>query len=429
MFKLKENNTTFLQEILAGLTTFCTMSYIIIVNPKILEAAGIPFGASMVATILVAFFGCMFMGLYANRPFAIAPYMGANAFIAFTVVKLLGHTWEQALGAVFISGVLFTILTLCNLRGWLANSIPESLKIAFSIGIGLFLTFIGLNQSGIVQLGVPGAPVRVGHLTSPHCLLAILGFLLISVLMLKKFKPAILAGILTITFISFLFKLNPFPEHIFSMPPSLKDTFLKLNIAKALTPGFFPVILALLIMDFVDTMGTLIGVSFLGGFLNEKGELPEIEKPMLVDALSTVMASILGTTTAGAYIESSTGIEAGGKTGLTSIVTGILFLSALFFSPIFSAIPSYAYGPALIVVGFLMFSPIIQLNFNDLSEIIPAFSTIIFMVFTYDISIGITAGFIIYVIIKIFAGKKNDIPVGIWILSALSVIFYIFSPH
>ncbi len=428
-FQFKKYNTTLSREILAGITTFCTMAYIIVVNPKILEAAGMPFGASMVATILTAFFGCMAMGLYANRPFGIAPYMGANAFIAFTVVKLLGFTWQQALGAVFISGVLFTLLTLFKLRSWLANAIPECLKIAFSVGIGLFLTFIGLNQSGIVTLGVPGAPVKLGNIASPHVLLAILGFLIMSVLMIKKVKGSILISILFITFLSFLFKLNPLPKHFISMPPSLSDTFLKLDLKGALTIQFFPVILTLLIMDFVDTMGTLIGVAYLGGFLDEKGELPEIEKPMLCDATSTIFASLVGTTTAGAYIESATGIEAGGRTGFTSIVVAFLFLLSLFFAPIFSKIPSYAYGPALIMVGVLMFAPISQLNFKDLSELIPSFITIVVMCFTYDIGIGITSGFIVYVFVKAVSGKIGEISGGMWILSILSLLFYIFNPH
>ncbi len=427
--KFEKHNTTLSREILAGLTTFCTMAYIIIVNPKILQAAGMPFGASMVATILTAFFGCLAMGIYANRPFAIAPYMGANAFIAFTVVKLLGFTWQQALGAVFISGVIFTLLTVFKLRSWLANAIPECLKIAFSVGIGLFLTFIGLNESGIVTLGVPGAPVKIGNLGNPQVLLAIFGFLLISVLMIKKVKSSILLSILIVTFLSFIFKLNPFPDKVVSLPPSLSDTFLQLDIKGALTIKFFPVILTLVIMDFVDTMGTLIGVSYLGGFLNEKGELPEIEKPMLCDATSTIVAGLLGTTTAGAYIESATGIEAGGRTGFSSVVTGILFLFSLFFVPIFSKIPPYAFGPALIVVGLLMFSPVSQLNFKDLSEVIPSFITIALICFTYDIGIGITSGFIVYVFIKLVSGKRNEIQGGMWILSGLSLIFYIFNPH
>ncbi len=424
----KKYNTSFGKEVLAGVTTFCTMAYIIVVNPKILEAAGIPFGPSMVATILTAFFGCMVMGVYANRPFAIAPYMGANAFIAFTVVKILGFTWQQALGAVFMSGVLFTLLTIFKLRSWLANSIPESLKIAFSVGIGLFLTFIGLNEAGIVALGVPGAPVKLGNISSPQVLLAIFGFILMSCLMIRKTKGAILLSILIITFLSFIFKLNPLPEHFVSLPPSLSETFLKLDLKGALTIKFLPVVLTLLIMDFVDTMGTLIGVSFLGGFLDEKGELPEIEKPMLCDATSTVFASLVGTTTAGAYIESATGIEAGGKTGFTSIVVAVLFLLSLFFAPIFSKIPAYAYGPALIMVGVLMFSPISQLNFKDLTEVIPSFVTIVLMCFTYDIGIGITSGFIIYVFIKMISGKREDIRGGMWILAGLSLIFYIFNP-
>ncbi len=424
--KFSKYNTTLKTEIIAGITTFCTMSYIIVVNPKILEAAGIPFGPSMAATILVAFIGSLFLGIYSNKPFAIAPYMGVNAFVAFTVVKLLGFTWQQALGAVFLSGLLFTILTILRLRTWLANSIPNCLKISFSVGIGLFLTFLGLNQSGIVTLGVPGAPVRVGDLSNPTVLLAILGFLIICTLMIKKFPAAILISILFITFLSFILNINQMPKEFISYPPSLSETFLELDIKGAFNISFFPIIISLVIMDFVDTIGTLIGVAYLGGFLNDKGELPEIEKPMLCDASSTMLAGLLGTTSAGVYIESATGIESGGRTGFTSIVVGILFLLSLFFYPLVSSIPSYAYGPALIIVGLLMFAPIAEINFKDLTEVIPSFTTVIFICFTYDISIGITTGFIIYVFTKTVSGRFREIHPTMWVLAILSLLFYIF---
>ncbi|MCG6959930.1 NCS2 family permease, partial [bacterium BMS3Abin03] len=372
-FQLEEKQTKIKQEIIAGATTFLTMSYIIIVNPKILEAAGIPFGPSMVATVLSAFFGTMIMGLYAKRPFAIAPYMGENAFIAFTVVQVLGYSWQTALGAIFISGVLFTLLTLMKIRSWLANSIPESLKIGFAIGIGLFITFIGLNQTGIVELGTQGAPVHIGNFHQTNILLAILSFLLIGILMIKKINGSIIIGILVITLISILTGTSNPPEKIVSLPPDISPVFLKLDIAGAFTWGFFSVILTVFVLDFVDTMGTLLGLSYKANLLDENGELPEIEKPMLCDAISTVVGALLGTTTCGVYLESATGIEAGGKTGLTAIVTAILFLSALFFIPLFSIVPPSAYGPALMIVGMLMISPIKNLNFNDLTEVIPVF--------------------------------------------------------
>jgi AGZA family xanthine/uracil permease-like MFS transporter len=428
-FQLDELGTNIKQEILAGITTFVTMAYIIIVNPKILEAAGIPFGPSMVATILTAFFGTLTMGVYAKRPFAIAPYMGENAFIAFTVVKVLGYSWQTAMGAIFIGGLLFTIITVMNIRSWLANAIPEGLKIGFIVGIGLFLTFIGLNETGIVSLGVPGAPVHVGNLRGMKVILSIFGFLLISFLMIRKIKGAILIGIVAVTFLSFPLQITALPDKWISMPPSILPIFLKLDILGALTWGFFAVILTIFVMDFVDTMGTLIGLSYRANLLDENGNLPEIEKPMLCDALATVLAALLGTSTAGAYIESATGIEAGGRSGLTAVVTAFLFLGALFFAPFFTVIPPCAYGPALIIVGMLMLSPIAKVNFDDLTEVVPIFCIIIMMSFTYNIGIGMTAGFVVYPLVKVLSGGFKEISSGLWLLAGLSVIFFIFYPY
>ncbi len=428
-FQLDELGTSVKQEIIAGVTTFVTMAYIIVVNPKILEAAGMPFGPSMVATILSAFFGTLAMGLYARRPFAIAPYMGENAFVAFTVVKVLGYTWQTALGAIFISGVLFTLLTLFKLRSWLANAIPQSLKVAFAVGIGLFLTFIGLNETGIVRVGTPGAPVRVGNLADPAVLLAIFGFLLIGFFMIRKIKGAILLGILTTTFLSFPLHVAKVPTRWVSLPPNLSPVFLKLDIGGALTWGFFAVMLTVFVMDFLDTIGTLIGVSYKAGLLDENGNLPEIEKPMLCDALATVVGALLGTTTTGTYIESATGVEAGGRSGLTAVVVAFLFLLALFFAPFFTAIPPAAYGPALIIVGLLMIAPISDIRFDDLTEAIPAFATLVLMSFTYNLGIGMTAGFVLYPLVKIAAGRGREIHGGLWILFGFSALFFLFYPY
>lgn len=428
-FKFDAFNTSYKQETIAGITTFVTMSYIIIVNPAILEAAGIPKGPSMVATIISAFFGTIIMGLYANRPFAIAPYMGENAFIAFTVVKGLGYSWQTAIGAIFIGGILFTLLTIFRIRTWLANAIPESLKYSFAVGIGLFLTFIGLNETGIITLGIPGAPVQIGTFSDPTVLLSIFGFILIGFLLLKRINGAILIGILIVTFFSYIFRFTPLPEQWLSLPPDIRPILFKLDIAGALTWGFISVIITVFVMDFVDTMGTLIGVSARANLLDDDGNLPEIEKPMLADALATVVASLAGTTTTGTYIESAAGIESGGKTGFTSVITAILFLLALFFAPFLTSIPAHAYGPALIVVGMMMIEPIKKLNFDDYSELIPAFATIILMSFTYNIGIGMTAGFILFVLLKILTGKMKTIHFGMWILSILSLLFYIFYPY
>lgn len=428
-FNLDRYGTTVRREIVAGATTFVTMAYIIVVNPKILEAAGIPFGPSMVATILSAFFGTMLMGVYARRPFAIAPYMGENAFIAYTVVKVLGYSWQTALGAIFVAGVLFTVLTLFKIRSWLTDQIPEGLQISFAVGIGLFLTFIGLTDAGIVVLGVPGAPVHVGDLRQPGVLLSLCCFLTVVFLMLKRVQGAMLIGILLTTFLAILCGVIDLPATWVSLPPSLGPIFLQLDIAGALSWGFFSVILTIFVMAFVDTMATLLGVSYKAGMLDERGRLPDIEKPMLCDALATVAASLLGTSTAGAYIESAAGVEAGGRTGLTAVTTAILFLTALFFAPFFSIIPACAYGPALIVVGLLMLSTITKAKLHDLTEAVPAFSVIILMSFTFNIGIGMTAGFVLYPLMKIMAGRPSEVPAGLWVLAGMSLCFFIFYPY
>ncbi len=428
-FHFDELGTNLKSEIIGGITTFVTMAYIIIVNPKILEAAGIPFEASLMATILTSFLGTFLMGIYAKRPFAIAPYMGENAFIAYSVVKVMGYSWQTALGAIFISGMLFTILTLLKIRSWLANQIPESLKISFAVGIGLFLTFIGLNDTGIVRIGVPGAPVNIGNFTEISVLLAILGFLIISILMMKKVNASIILGILIVTLLGMLFGITPLPQQIFSFPSSISQTFLQLDILGAITWGFIGVILLVFITDFIDTLGTLLGVGIKANLLDKDGNMPEIEKPMLVDALSTVFASLFGTTTAGVYIESAAGIEAGGKSGFSAIVTAALFLFALFLSPILTIVPPFAYGTSLIVVGLLMISPINKIDFSILTESIPVFVTIILMCFTYNLGVGLTAGFVVYPITMTFGGRLKEIKPGMWALFFLSIVFYIFYPY
>lgn len=428
-FEFEKHQTGFRQEMIAGLTTFMTMSYIIVVNPKILEAAGIPFGPSMVATILTAVFGTVLMGVYAKRPFAIAPYMGENAFIAFTVVVILGYSWQAALAAVFISGVLFVLLTAFRLRKWLVESIPPGLRYSFSVGIGLFMTFIGLNDTGIVTLGVAGAPVKIGNVASPGVLLALVGFLIIAFFMIRKIPGAILLGILTTTFLSYFFKVSDPPAEWMSMPPSLSPIFLKLDLRGLLDWGFFAIVLTIFVMAFVDTMGTLIGVSARAGYLDENGNLPGIEKPMMADALATTFAGLVGTTTSGAYIESASGVEAGGRTGFTAVVVAFLFLLALFFKPFLTAVPAQAYGPALMVVGTLMLAPIRKIDFSDYTELFPAFAVIMLMSFTFNIGVGITAGFVLYPLFKLVAGKAREVSPGLWVLCGLSLLFYIFYPY
>ncbi len=428
-FRLQELETSVKREVVAGITTFVTMAYIIVVNPKILEAAGMPFGPSMVATILSAAFGSLLMGIYAKQPFAIAPYMGENAFIAYTVVKVMGYSWQTALGAIFFSGIVFVILTVFKIRSWLAEAIPDCLKIGFSVGIGLFLAFVGMNEAGIVQLGSAGAPVHVGNLVRPETLLAVLGFVVMAFLMIRRINGAMIIGILAITIAGFIAGVTPLPERWVSLPPDLSPIALKLDVAGALTWGMFSVVLTVFVMAFLDTIGTLIGLGYRAGILNSRGSLPEIEKPMMCDAITTTIAPLLGTTTSGAFIESATGIAAGGKSGLTAVVTGVLFLSALFLAPFLTMVPAFAYGPSLIVVGVLMIAPVSRLKFEDLSESIPAFCVLTLMSFTYNIGIGMAAGFAVYPVFKVLSGKHADIRPGAWVLAGLSILFYLFYPY
>jgi adenine/guanine/hypoxanthine permease len=428
-FDVAGAGSTVSREVGAGVTTFVTMSYIIVVNPAILKSAGIPAGPSMVATIATAIFGTLLMGLYARRPFAIAPYMSENAFIAFTVVETLHYDWQTALAAVFFAGVLFLLLTFARVRQWLLEGIPSGLRYSYAVGIGLFLTFIGLNETGIVMLGTAGAPVRTGHMTSAPVLVAIFGFLLIGALMIRRFPGAILVGILAAAFLAFLTGVAAPPQHWVSMPPSLTPVLFKLNFKGALHLGFLPIILTIFVMAFVDTMGTLIAVSSRAGFLDQNGSLPQIERPMTADALATTFAALVGTTTSGAYIESATGIEAGGRTGLTAVVTALCFAGALFFSPFVAAIPPQAYGPALIIVGLLMLEPIRRIHFDDFTELIPAFAVVALMSFTYNIGVGITAGFVLYPFSKLVAGRAGEIKPGLWVLAVLALLFFVFYPY
>lgn len=428
-FQFSQFGTSYRQEILAGITTFLTMAYIIVVNPAILEAAGMPKDASMTATILSAAFGTFIMGFIAKRPFAIAPYMGENAFIAFTVVKGLGYSWQAALGAIFLAGVLFSVLTVLRVRGWLVEAIPVNLKYSFAVGIGLFITFIGLNDTGLVVMGVPGAPVAVGNLAAPSTILAIAGFLLITVLTIRKIPGAIVMGILAVTFASMTMGITPLPTSVVSQPPSLAPIFGQLDLSAVLSVKALPIVLIVFVIAFVDTVGALIGLSARAGLLDEKGNLPNIERPMLADALANLIAPVLGTTTTGAYIESASGIEEGGRTGFTAIVVGVLFLAALFVTPVLTVVPPHAYGPVLVLIGAFMIKPIAKLDFNDFTELVPAFLTIALISFTYNIGVGITGGLIVYPLLKICTGRVREVPKPLWILSAVSLLFYIVYPY
>jgi len=428
-FEFDRHGTSYRQEFLAGLTTFFTLSYIIVVNPAILEAAGMPKEASMTATILTAIFGTVLMGLYAKRPFAVAPYMGENAFIAYTVVKTLGYSWQTALGAILVSGLLFTLITLTGARKWLAEAIPMTLKHSFAVGIGLFLAFLGLSDMGVVAIGVPGAPVKLGDLTAIPVLCGLGGLVFTSALLVRRVTGALMTGMAGTTILMLALGFLKVPEKIISLPPSVAPLFMQVDITGALTWGFIGVILSVLVLDFVDTLGTLIGLSARARLLDENGNLPEIEKPMLVDALSTIAAALFGTTTAGVFIESASGIEQGGKSGFTALVVAGLFALALFFAPILTMVPPQAYGPVLVLVGMFMIESAGHFDFSDYTELLPAFLTIVMMLFTFNIGVGITMGFIGWVLIKALAGRFREINPGMAVLAALSLTFYFFYPY
>jgi AGZA family xanthine/uracil permease-like MFS transporter len=453
LFRIDERGSTVRREVLGGVTTFVTMAYIIVVNPAILSAAGIPVGPSTVATILTAVFGSLLMGFYANRPIAVAPYMGENAFIAFGLV-VLGATWEQRLGSVFVAGVVFLLLTVFQVRSKLANAISPSLKYSFAAGIGLFLAYIGLYETGIVTSGAaglpaaalldagqtllraPAVPVKIGAFHDPRVLLAIAGFVLIVVLMMRRVPGAILVGMGATAVAGYAMGFAPAPSSVTAMPfrgeYSLAPLAFHLDIAGVLTLSFLPVLLTLVLMSFLDTLGTLVGVGAAGNMLDKDGNFPQVEKPMLVDALSCVFASLVGTSTSGAYIESATGIREGARTGLAAIVTALLFAAALFFLPLVGPLQQsrYAYGPALIAVGMLMVGSMRKIEFDDLTEAVPAFACIALMVFTYNIANGLTAGLVLYPVAKIVGGRARDLNWGSIVLAVLCLTYFLFGlPH
>jgi len=452
-FQVQARGSSARTEVLGGLTTFTTMAYIIVVNPAILSFAGFPAGPSTVATILAAAFGCLAMGLYANRPFAVAPYMGENAFLAFGLAAL-GITWEQRLGAVFWGGVLFAVLTLLRVRSWLAAAISPSLKHSFAVGIGLFLALIGLYESGIVTSFVtglppaalavspagtllpPGAPLKLGGLGEPRVLLAIAGFALMAVLLQRGIRGAILIGMAATAAAGIALGLAHAPQAVFAIPfrgaYSLAPIALHLDLFGVLQPHLIPVLLTLFLMGLLDTLGTLVALGAAASLSDEHGNLPDIEKPMMVDAAACMFSGLVGTSTAGVYIESATGIRDGARTGLAAVTTGVLFLASLFVIPLIEPLQSlrFAYAPALVIVGLLMLASARHIAYDDLTELVPAFAAIALVVFTYNIANGLTAGLALYPVVKVAAGRTRELKPGAWLLAAMSFLYYGFGlPH
>lgn len=407
LFQLRAHGTTVRTELLAGLTTFLTMAYIVFVNPEILAAAGMPRDAVFVATCLAAAIGSSIMGLYANYPVAMAPAMGLNAYFAFTVVQGMGYTWQAALGAVLISGCLFVLLSLFKVREWIVNAIPTSLKYSISAGIGLFLAIIGLKNAGLIAAH-PATLLTLGNLHQPGPLLAAAGFMLIVALEYRKIAGAIVIAILTVTGVAVALGLSEF-HGIIAAPPSLAPTLMQLDPAGALDAGVLSVILTFFMVELFDASGTLIGVCHRAGLLDAQGRLPRLKRALLADSLAIVAGAGLGTSSTTAYIESAAGTAAGGRTGLTALTVAALFLAALVFAPLASAVPAYATAPALCYVAILMARGLAEIHWDDLTEAAPAVVTAITIPFTFSIAHGIAFGFIAYVAIKLLAGRLRDI--------------------
>ena len=420
LFQLKAHNTNVRTEILAGITTFLAMAYILFVNPSILGETGMDKGAVFVATCLAAAIGSTIMGLIANYPIALAPGMGLNAFFTYTVVLHMGHTWQVALGAVFISAVCFFLLSIFRIREWIVNSIPLPLRSAIAAGIGLFLALIALQGAGIV-VGNPATVVGMGDLTKPGAVLAILGFFLIVALEARKVRGAVLIGILVVTTASILLGFSPF-NGLVSMPPSLAPTFMQLDIAGALDIGLLSVIFAFLFVDLFDNSGTLIGVAKRAGLMGKDGHMPKMGRALIADSTAAMAGSLLGTSTTTSYIESAAGVSAGGRTGLTAIVVAVLFLLALFFAPLAGSVPAYATAPALFFVAVLMASGLAEIEWDDITEAAPVVVTALAMPLTYSIANGIAFGFIAWTLIKLLAGRARDLNSALVILSILFVV-------
>ena len=423
LFKLSEHGTTVRTEVLAGITTFLTMAYIMFVNPMILADAGMDRGAVFVATCLAAAIGTAIMAFYANYPIALAPGMGLNAYFTYGVVLGMGHSWQVALGAVFISGILFLILSILPVREWVVNSIPRTLKVAISAGIGFFLAIIGLKNAGIV-IDHPATLVGLGDLGSAPVLLAVAGFLAMAVLDHLRVPGAIILSILGVTLVGVASGVSPFGG-VVDTPPSLAPTLMQMDIAGALEVGLIAVVFAFFFVDLFDTAGTLVGVAHRAGLLDEQGRLPRLKNALMADSVATVAGASLGTSTTTSYIESAAGIRAGGRTGLTALTVSVLFLAGLFFAPLATTIPAYATAPALLYVACLMARGFAELEWDDMTEAAPGVIAALTMPFTFSIANGIAFGFIAYAVIKIGTGQASKVSIAVYAIAIAFVAKFI----
>ncbi|WP_010362627.1 NCS2 family permease [Pseudoalteromonas citrea] len=425
LFFLSRQGTSVKTEVIAGLTTFVTMVYIVFVNPAMLSEAGMDLGAAFVATCIAAAIGCFIMGFWANYPLALAPGMGLNAFFTYGVVLGMGHSWQSALGAVFLSGCIFLLLSLFKVREWVIQAIPVVLKQAIATGIGAFLALIALKNAGII-VASPATLVQLGDITSAGPLLAIFSFFIIAALMFRDFKSAVLLSIFIVTVCAWGLGLVEY-HGIVSVPPSIMPTVMQLDIAAALELSMLSVVFAFLFVDLFDTSGTLVAVTQKAGLADEKGHMPRLGRALSADSTATIAGSMLGTSTTTSYIESVSGVSVGGKTGLTAVVVGICFLLMMFFAPLAQMVPAYATAGAILYVAVLMLQNLKFVNWDDMSDAIPVSVVLLMTPLTFSIAHGIALGFIAYTAVKVLCNKREEVSISVWVLTVLFIVKFAFS--
>lgn len=423
LFGFNPKETTVKTEIMAGITTFLTMAYILAVNPSILGTTGMDKGALFTTTVLVSAAATMLMGLYAKLPFALAPGMGLNAFFAFSICAIMGYTWQFALTAVFLEGLLFILLTVTNLREKIVEVIPTTLKNSISVGIGIYIAFIGLSSAQVI-VNHDSTLVKIGDLTQGSALVCVIGLVLSAIMLIKNVKGALLIGIIATTIIGIPFGVTNI-DGVMSTPPSIEPIFCKFEWSQIFTGEMFVIVFTLLFVDLFDTIGTIIGVTTRAGMIDEKGKIPHLKQAFMVDAIATTGGALMGTSTVTTYVESASGVEEGGRSGLTAFVCGLCFLSAMFFAPLFLSIPSAATAPVLVLVGVMMMSSVVRIDFRDYTEAIPAFICIVMMPLCYSISDGIVLGMLSYVVLNLLGGNKKKLTVGMYILAAFFLLKFL----
>lgn len=425
LFKLSSHKTDVRTEIIAGFTTFITMLYVFVVVPGLLVEGGMPIGPITVSVILMTGITTIVMGLYSNRPFALAPGLGSVAFLAVTLVSAEGIPWETAMGMVFISGIAFILFTILGLRKLIVKLMPPAIKLSIGAGVGLFIALIGFRNSGMIVAKESSNSLVLGDISSPGAILTLIGFVIMSVLLARNVRGHLLIGIVITTLIGIPMGLTSLPTSIFSFPESIAPVFMKLDILDALKIAYFPFILAFFVPDFFSTLGTILGVAGKGNMLDKNGDLPDIDKPFLVDAAGTTVGSFVSAPVMTTYVESAAGVEAGGRTGMTAVTTGILFLLTLFITPLIMIIPTEATAPALILVGIMMLSSVKNINFDDVTDSLPAFITITLTIFTFNFGNGIAAGIITYVVVKSLSGRHKEVHPGLYIVMIPLILYFV----